>query len=137
MNVWELVGVIAYTQTFALFETSLLASFFILMAIVLPTQWMREHLVALSAVLMLIVSVWLVVLHYNSNWIESRNAQALGVWAASLLVALISVSVLAKRSEPFRSSTNDIVNRLTVLAALFVLIDVLSLVVVFARNVSL
>lgn len=136
MSMWEMIGVIAYTQVFALFESLILFILILLAAIILPGNLLRNDIAISSALIMFVLSIWLVILHYNSDWIFSRNLPILAIWLGTLLGTLILLLLLSRRLKPIQDRIVNIMSRFAVLAALYLVIDALSVLIVLVRNIS-
>ena len=136
MNLWEMAGVIAYTQAFALLETLLIVSIFVVVAFVLPGKWFRDDLVVTSTAIMFVLTIWLIILHYNSAWIEDRNARALALWGVTFLVALVVLIGFSRKWEAADSISMQVISRLSILAVLYLAIDLVSVLIIAIRNVS-
>ena len=136
MSMWEMIGVIAYTQVFALFESLILFILILLAAIVLPGNLLRNNIITASALIMFVLSIWLIILHYNSTWLFSRNIPILAIWLATLVGTIFLLLFLSKRLMLMQDSIIKIMGRFAVLAALYLVVDALSIVIVLFRNIT-
>lgn len=137
MNFWDMIGVVAYTQIFALFESIVLFVLFLLAVVLLPVNWLRKDVVVSSAIIMFALSVWLVVLHFHANWLFDRNFSLLSIWFVTLVVTLPLLLLLTKKRKSMRLSITNLMGRFAVLAAFYLLIDAFSLAIVLFRNLAL
>lgn len=137
MSMWEMIGVIAYTQVFALFESLILFILILLAAIILPGNLLRNDISIASALIMFVLSIWLVILHYNSTWLFSRNIPILSIWLLTLVGTILLLLFLSKRLKPMQESIIKIMGRFAVLAAFYLVVDALSIVIVLFRNITL
>jgi hypothetical protein len=134
MDIWQLIGVIAYTQAFALLESVLVFLILLFIAIILPRKWFRDRFVAQVCMAVLFASAWAILAHfYGQNY---------GIWAIKrfllsmtpLLVLIIVFSILIIRFKGFQKVIDAFVEHLLVLSLLYVGIDVFSIIVILFRN---
>ena len=136
MSIWEVLGAFAYTQAFALFETISVVSLLVLIFFLLPRFFVGKQVVPIGMMIVLLVTIWLVILQLNVNWIADRKASALAIWGVSLIVALSVLILLVRRSRRLQVFSQQALDRITVLAVLLLLIDLLSVLVVVVRNIA-
>ena len=135
LSSWELVGVIAYTQAFALLESVLISLVLILLSVILPGRFFKDRLVAQSSVLVLVTSGWAIAAHYNDEIIRLWGMRQFLLWSAVYLASIGVVYVLIHRYKRLESLLRALVERVSVLSYLYVFLDFLSVLVVFARNI--
>lgn len=129
MTSWELLGAIAYTLSFALFET--LAAFLplLILAVVLPQKWYGEWFLAAGSLLLLEAALLAMGLHVLIlNDLPKRNA-ILGFGILALLTVF-----LVLRYPKVNRGLRMLADRLGVLTAIYIFFDGLGFVIVFARN---
>jgi hypothetical protein len=136
LNLWEMVGVIAYTQAFALFETIILVLLFVIAAFILPGRLLRDNLKVSSALIMLVFACWMLVLHYRFRWIENENHQRLALWGLSFILAVAAAIWVSNKWERLRSPVGQITSRLSVLVGLYLFIDFISILIIVIRNIN-
>ncbi len=135
LSIWDLLGVIAYSQVFMLVETILLFLGLVVLAFVLPRKWLRHKFVVLSGTAVLLISAWTVFLHYNNQIIEERQVIPALFWSGSL-TGMIAVSfVLIHRSERFEKAVDMFVRRLAVLSFIYLSVDIASIILIIIRNI--
>jgi len=134
LSIWDLIGVMAYSQMFTLLETVLVFLALVLLAFVLPKAWFRRKFVALSGAFVLLTSVWLAFLHYNDHIIENRQLVRALIWGVSLALLIVASVVLIHRSERFEKTLNLFIERLAVLSFIYLLVDGISVILVIIRN---
>ena len=115
-NLWELIGVIAYTQALALLESIAIVVFLTFWAVVLPARIFRNRFVSQGTVLVWVSAAWVVGGHFD---LIRPFGQPL------LFLVLYSVSVAAACALVYRSRRADrivaaTVDRLTVLSFVYV-----------------
>lgn len=132
---WDLIGTIAYTQVFALFETAIVFGLLWLAAVLLPARMLRERFVAHSALIVLVAAAWFIYLQYHISIIEDRELFRLAIWAGTLLLMLLVAQVLVYRSARIRRVIEGVVDRLVVLSGIYVAVGIISIFIVIIRNV--
>ncbi|MCP4423681.1 MAG: hypothetical protein GY803_04230, partial [Chloroflexi bacterium] len=130
LSIWDLIGVIAYSQLFALVETILLFLALVFLAFILPTARFRHKFVALSSVIVFLTSVWIVFLHYNDQIVEERQLIPSIIWVGSLTLFIAVTFIFIHRSERFETAIDTFVKRLAVLSFIYLLVDIVSLILV-------
>jgi len=137
LSVWELLGVIAYTQAFALFESLGIFLIVLIPALILPKWLFANHFVALAGLLVFTNSLWAILLQQNyatvSDWGARQFLPWLALYALSMLAVYVSVLFSQKLSQWIRS----FLDRTAVLAGLYITIDVISVLIVLIRNLPL
>lgn len=135
LSLWDLIGVIAYTQAFALLESAIIFLVLILLGAILPGRLFRDRFVAQGSMAVFLTSAWAVAAHYSDDAIRLWSAK---MFLLGFAVYLASVAVfygLIHRHDRLAEAIRSLVERLLVLSLLYVSIDVLSLLIVAFRNV--
>jgi hypothetical protein len=133
LNPWELIGTIAYVQTFALLESMSLLLILVILAAVLPARLLRDRFVAKSSILVLLTSAIAIAIHYELiHW--WRLCEFLAGLASYLLLAG-ALCVLIQRYERFEKAIQMAADRLAVLSSAYVCVDLLSVITVVIRNI--
>jgi len=141
INVWEIIGVFAYTQVFALLESIFLLVLIVILAFFIPHKFFMEKFVSQSSILILVVSIWVVFVHYQlelQSLFPSIDPRILlGFWLTSLFITLISLSLLVRRSPRIEERLINIIQKLSILSMFYLFMDALSLVIIITRNLLL
>jgi hypothetical protein len=133
LSIWEILGILAYTQAFSLFESTLVLGILVILAFLLPRQLFAEKFVAQSTILVLITGGWLILPFYLNQTYQSiaTTASLLGY-----IFFLTLMTLLVRMIPKFEDVLNGIAERLTVLAALFIVFDILSVLIIVYRNLA-
>jgi hypothetical protein len=136
LNIWDLAGVAAYTMVYALAETLLFAMPVVVLNLMLALAVPRPNgFVAHSALAILLTGAWIVTANSTLDvlraWGGLQVVAGLGLYLASILAAFFAVQRLPRLEAAILS----ILDRLVVLAFLYLAIDLVSLLVVLVRNV--
>jgi hypothetical protein len=135
LNTWDLIGMIAYTQVFALTESIIVFLALLLLGIILPIRLVGDKFVALAGMLVLLSSIWAVLAHYNQEIFGAEQIKQLAFWFAVYLVSIGALFVLVHRYQSLERLIRSLASRLVVLAFVYVSIGLASVVVVFLRNI--
>jgi len=131
MTWWELLAAGAYTLVFALLESLLLFVALLLVAVILPASWLRDSFAIKGALLLCLLLVWLGLgprLPRHPPWASLLTR-------VGLLASLgLSYRVLG-RKQSVRDTVRDGLERLSLLSYLYLALDVVSLLIVLARNI--
>ncbi len=124
---WDLVGIFAYSQIFALLESGMILLIPVLGAAILPARFLRDRFVAQGSVLVLLTLGWLIVgmLGLFSNF-----------WWVSLYLISMGLSyILIYRYKRLEQFINSFTERLTVLLYVYIPVTLLSVIIVILRNI--
>jgi hypothetical protein len=130
LNTWDMIGVFAYTQVFALLESTMIMLALVFLGVILPARFLRDRFAAHGSMIVLLTSGWVV-----ADQSDVIFFFATLLWP-SLYLASVGVSYLliylCKRLE---ESMNSFAERLTVLLYVYIPIAFLSVVIVILRNI--
>lgn len=135
LSMGELVGVIAYTLAFALFESLVITSLLTLLAAVLPRKLFLQHFVSLATVLVFISAVWFILVHLFDQTISQWGARQFAPWLLLFAVSLLVPYLLVLRSERIRKLINAFIARLSVLSYLYFFLSFAGIIIVVVRNI--
>ncbi len=137
-NTWDLLGAAAYTQVFALFEILVVFLFMVILASFFPGSVIKVNFFALSSLVVILASAWTVIMHRITDCCDAFSQFGAGDLALLLFGYLISF-VLAYALIRFDANTEramrTFVERIAVLSAFYVALDLISVAVVVIRNV--
>ena len=135
LNFWDLIGVIAYTQVYALAESVIVFLILIFIAAILPAKLFRDKLVALGTMVVLISSIWFVFAHYYDHVIRLWGLRQFLFVFLAFLVSILIPYVLIQRYSKIADIVATIVERIAVLAYVYVFLDLISIVIIVIRNI--
>jgi len=149
-NSWDAVGVAAYGMVFAFFESVVITIIVALLGYLLPKQWSENKRIALLGLLFFVVSLWVILgqlvlmLHVPLPgsvilWLASSGHPLR--WIYLFLFIIISLSVfcityLFVQSEKVSKSVINLLERIAVLSALYLVFDVISVIILLVRNLA-
>ncbi len=148
-DTWDAVGVTSYGLVFAFVESLVLFGLMVLLGYVVSGKWEPERRVAVLAVLALMASLWAMVgqLYFLigtgfPGWVIElliRSGHPLRAMQAGA-VGLVTLTVLAPvllvlRSKRAFGIMQALIDRLSVLTMFYLVLDVIGLAIVIARNV--
>lgn len=135
MNTAELMGAFSYVMgVFTLPDAILLFIGVLVLALILPYRFFREKFAAMGSALALITAVWFIIFHSFPLWLEQRQLVPLGLWAVSYILVLGVAYFQILRNPKAEALVDNFMQRAVSLAALYLFIDLLSLIYVFIRN---
>jgi hypothetical protein len=134
-NSVQLVGQFAYLIAFALVESVVVFAVLALLSKMVPSRFYRDNVAPQSAIVLTVMTSWAA--FWQANMFSWQRFLPL-LLIASLLVLLISIplSWWLMRYRRVKMILNDIIDRLEILAALYLVIDIASLLVVLGRNLT-
>lgn len=131
---WEILGVIAYTEAYALAESVLLWLILVVLAALLPRQFFRSRLVSQGTLLVLLSSLWAIVLHFRLNAFWQLTTPLRSAWIITYVVSLILATYYLHQSQKVEGWLLAFVSRVELLATLYVVLGVAGSLVVVGRN---
>lgn len=132
MSLWDLIGVVSYTQMFVLFESVVIFLSLVILSVVLPAGWFRDKFVALGTGIVYLSVVWFILAHINDRYWDLRQFLP---WIGLFLLSQILFFSLIHYSHKLQSIIVSLVNRVAVLSIVYLLIDLISVLIVVIRNV--
>jgi hypothetical protein len=138
-NIWDVVGMIAYTQAVALFESVIVLFVLLLVCGVLPVRVLGERIVAHGSMAVFVTTGWAIGLHYHvDRYISNLSSWpyvGLLLWFAIYVACMGGTYLLICRRSRVKEILDSLVERLSVLSCLYVALDLLGLAVLVFRNV--
>jgi type II secretory pathway pseudopilin PulG len=131
---WELAGVVAYTQMFALLESLIVLCILLILAFLLPTWLYARKFVAVSAALVLLNSAWFAAAQYNYDSVRLWGVRQSLPWLLLFLITNAAVYLLVNRSSGFEKIVQSITQRVAVLSVVYLAFSVISIFIVVIRN---
>jgi hypothetical protein len=134
MSAWDVVGVVAYVQAFALTESIAVCLLLLLLSALLPLSWFRDKFVPLATGIVYLSAAWFALGQFHDDKLRTWNFRQLLPWAAAYLASLLLLSTLIHRSPRIEALIDSFVERISVLASAYLLIGVAAVVIVLIRN---
>lgn len=133
-TMWELLGVVAYTQVFALIESLAALAVLLVLALLLPSRFFANRFVALSSAFVFLTAFWFILLQYNYGSIRLWGPLQFLPWIALYLGSLAIVYILINRSPKLAAVILAVIKKISVLSFVYAAVSIVSLVVVVIRN---
>jgi hypothetical protein len=131
MTAWELLGAIAYTLCFALFESLILLLVVTLVSCVLPSRFIGDSFVVKGSGLLYVSIPWVFFLLVEIDpWLLYL------IPVAGLLLSWGLFYKLLREVAFVQRAITGLVDRLTLLSYLYLTLDLLAILVVIARNLT-
>jgi hypothetical protein len=133
-GVWDLVSTIAYTLSFALFESFLVCLVLVVLSAILPSGLYRLKFLPLSTMVILVTIFWAAVYHLFFEPLYSLIGIWAHLWVGLYLLNLAMAVYLVHQRARVASLMAAIANRITVLSYLYLFSGLVSAVMVAIRN---
>lgn len=147
-NAWDAIGVGAYGLVLAFLESAVVFLITLLLAFLVPRHWNEDRRITVLSVLILATGLWAIAgqiyflldLAVPNAVIKflSESHHPLRVLYAGLLVLILSTVLipvyLILRSEKLLQYFQEFISRLSLLAAIYLLFDIVGLLIVIIRN---
>ncbi|MDA0242639.1 MAG: hypothetical protein OT477_04430 [Chloroflexi bacterium] len=133
----DLLGIIAYLQAFALLETVLITLFWALLGLLLPPHvWGMGDWVAQATAWLVLSGVWAAVIHLTNQSLMAWSVGEIVAWVGGYLLSWGLVWAVVRRSAAVANALSRFAASLTVLAQVYLALDLLSLLVIIGRNLA-
>ncbi len=137
LNLWDVVGVVAYTQVLALVEALLVAAGLLLLRAWLPARWRGEAFLPLALGLLLVSGLWVAGFHLLGEPLSDRQGLLLAGLAVGYSVSVGALVMGLRRAGALVRVLEAAAERLVILGGLYALVSVVSLALVVGRNLLL
>lgn len=134
LDSWDILGILAYIQAFALLESVLILLLVILVAIILPAKWFRNRFAAQGSMMVFMLTFWTVLFQAIAFALPLWSSGQLLLGLVLPLVSIVVAGALVHRSEKAEKTIRALADRLTVFLYIYVPLGCLGLIVVVARN---
>jgi hypothetical protein len=134
MRAWDVIGVIAYVQAFALLESMVVFLPALCLSILLPGSWFRDKFVALGTGLVYLSAGWAVFAQIHENAVRTWGYRQLLPWVATYLASLLLFAILIHRSSRLEALITSFADRVTPLASTYLFVAVTAVMIVLLRN---
>jgi hypothetical protein len=133
---WDIIGIFAYTQTFALLESVTVFLVLMLLGAILPARFLKEKFVAQGSMLVLLGAAWAIAVHYDEYMlIRSLTRTKFIVWSVLCLASLGMSSLLLHRYRRVEEAIKSFTDRVTVLLYVYIPVACLSITIVVIRRI--
>ena len=149
-NAWDAVGVAAYGMVFAFIESLFVLIIVVLLGLLLPKQWDERKRISFLGLLLFTVALWTILgqLYFLLDF--GIPAPIIQFFAASShplrllyagLVGLVSLTLIVPvylflRKNNVSNSIYNLIERLAVLSAIYLVFDGISLIIIIIRNLT-
>jgi len=135
LSIWEVLGIFAYTQVFALFETGVIFAGLTLLAWLLPPSLFRRRFVAVGMIVIVLAAAFAIVLHYQEKALRALSPPLLAVIAAAAGVVSLAAYLWVRGSERIEQALCNLGDRLILFVYIYVPLSLVSIVVILVRNI--
>jgi hypothetical protein len=132
---WDLIGILAVVQVFALFESLVVLLVLTGLAAILPTCWLRDQFVAKSTLTLLVSAAWAIWIHLAGQPMTTWPVPRLWLTFVLFMLSIVGVWLLVDRMPRIGEAVDKIVNGVVILGQVYVAITLLGLAIIFIRNI--
>jgi hypothetical protein len=140
MRVWDILGVLAYTQVIALLDSLFLLAILLGATFLLPIPSIRKHFIVAGTAAAFIAILGVVPFHYKAELLQSfpalQQSWVIWGWAAFLVLLLVGAVYALLRSPRIENRLRNFLDRLAVLSSAYLVFSLLALLVVIVRNLG-
>jgi hypothetical protein len=135
-----ILAVLSYALVSCLIESLAVTGLVVLLAMITPRRFLLDRFVPQAMILVLIPAFWAIPIHYQSRIVNGLSLSVpvyialVALWLITFFVGLVDLSIIIRRYPKVEAGFRDVADRLTVLASVFIVLDVLALGNVLARN---
>ncbi|NBD36307.1 MAG: hypothetical protein GVY30_09980 [Chloroflexi bacterium] len=126
-TVWDIVGAASYTFAFTLLESLGLFAIFYLLTILLPAPILKDEFIIRAVLIFFLINYLAMAFLLTTDQILP--------WSAGL-VGLLGLGYFIVKYKKIRSTIAGGMDRLSVLATIYLVVDILSVLIVLVRNLS-
>lgn len=131
----SLLGIIAYIQAFALLETVLITLFLAAVGLVMPARvWGVGEWATHASAWLWVSGGWAAVVHFSEQSPLAWSGGELVLWGGGYLLSCLLATLGVRRFTAVSTAIGRFVTSLTVLAQVYLALDLLSLLVIIGRN---
>jgi hypothetical protein len=140
LNLIETTSIFCYTLFFALIESISISTILVLLSALLPTRLFKDFFVYQGSLFLFITSVWILPIHYRSHLVQGLSISfplfvfLLWIWITSYIVIMVGCYILIRRRTDFREKISGLLERITIPALFYILLDVISILIIAYRN---
>jgi hypothetical protein len=134
LDVIELLGMVAYTQAFALIESLVVTLALVVAGFVLPRRLLADRMVSQGSLLVMVGTLWTIAIHIYYATIREWGVTQFLPWLVFGLVSLVVPYFLTAHLPQVNRLIRSLVQRLSVLSFVYAAIGAVGLVIVVLRN---
>jgi hypothetical protein len=131
---WDLLGILAVVQVFALFESLVICLLLTGLAILLPTRWMRGQFVAQASGVLLVSAAWAVGIHLAGQPMTTWSRPILWLGCTLYLASLALSGWVIRRFPRLEGGIHRILASAGLLAWVYVTLGLAGLGIILIRN---
>ena len=136
LEFWDVLGTVAYIQAFALLESLFVTGIIVLLGMLLPNRLRQSKFSALGTTAIVVAACWSIYIHYDllplKEWPPLKVFDRVAILVIGLIITLIPVWYFDQLS----TAIDKLIREGFILAQLYSLIGVLSIIIVIIRNVA-
>lgn len=141
-SAWDMLILAAYGLAFALIECLAILGFMLFLSIALPAKYLKDKFVAQGSAMLWMLFILAIIGQYSTAlYASSRSSEQFTIYTAAILVAFsIILIAVAPRFLVYRSTKLErffisLADKVTIFLFIYVPAGILSLIIVFLRNI--
>ena len=140
MPVTSAASILAYVLSLALIESLLVTAVLVFVCLALPEKYFKRYCVPQAAWLIWVFFLWTLYPQFQNSVLERLEWNftvyyAITIlWAVTFVAFLFSGSLTIRRKLPFRDGLRTAAERLSILSALYLALDLCGIIIVLGRN---
>jgi len=148
--VWDAVGLVAYSLVFALLETIIFFIFMLLLGLLILPKWGIEKKTVLLGTLGFFILTFSILAQvyylfaspfpdFAFNFLVQSGHPLRILWGVTFLIVsglVFTFTILILRFEKVNRALMDVFERINLLSALYLFVDLVSIVIIGVRNFS-
>ena len=132
LSLGEIVSIVSYSLASNLLECTTLLFIFLLLALLLPSKWLRDKFIIRASIMTYILTFWAAAFNL-STLIQLPTTNDLILFAVMACLTLGMAIMIAERVSSFRKFLFSLASRLTVFLYLWIPLSALGILVVVFR----
>ncbi|MCZ7553975.1 MAG: hypothetical protein M5U05_15565 [Anaerolineales bacterium] len=138
MSAWEILSVLAYILTLALVDSLILLAICVILLLFMPTSLLKGRYTAAGTMSAYLIILWLIPIQYQES-IAARfhvveQSWFVWLWLALLFASFALFAIILVRSEKFERMIRAYLERVSLLASVYLFFNFAGLLIVIARN---
>lgn len=142
MSIGSALSILAYVLSLALIESLLITGLLVFVCLALPEKFFKRYCVPQGAWVFWIIFSWGILAQFQNellgwlNWNFTIYQVIITIWVISFVGVLFGGSLLLRRQPRFGASLQTIADKFSLLAGVYLALDLVSLLTVLIRNLS-
>ena len=140
LTIGEMLGILSYVLVLALLETAGAVLFVTILAFLTPRRFLLDRFVPQGLILIYVPGLWAIPIHYQTRLFSLVEITpqvylaGFAIWLSTFLLALVDLSLVFRRHPRIEHGLRSFADQLTVLAWVYLAIDLTAVINLVIRN---